>query len=84
MLVLDARVRVVASEEATDICPDRFCPAAARRRKPTGENIARGRQGRLERWIRSIRPSSQPAFYFKHVLLPHIPWVFVPSGQALP
>jgi Sulfatase len=76
--------RVVASEEATDLCPERLCPGAARRRKPTGANIARGRQGRLERWIASIRAGGKPALYFKHALLPHIPWVFVPSGHHLP
>jgi Sulfatase len=24
--------------------------------------------------MRGIRPSSQPTFYFKHILLPHAPW----------
>jgi hypothetical protein len=82
-LLGDHGYRIVASEEATDVCPERLCPGAARRRKPTGANIARGRQGRLERWIGSIR-AGRPTLYFKHALLPHIPWVFVPSGHHLP
>jgi Sulfatase len=41
-----------------------------------------GRPGRFEDWLRSIRPSSQPALNFKHVLLPHVPWQYLPDGRA--
>lgn len=37
-------------------------------------------------FVDSIRPSPWPAFHFLHVLLPHAPWEYLPSGQrfALP
>lgn len=41
-----------------------------------------GRPGRFEDWLREIRPSSQPALNFKHVLLPHVPWQYLPDGRA--
>jgi len=41
-----------------------------------------GRPARFEDWVRSIRPSSTPALNFKHVLLPHVPWQYLPDGHG--
>ena len=41
-----------------------------------------GRPARFEEWVRSIRPSSTPALNFKHVLLPHVPWQYLPDGHG--
>ena len=41
-----------------------------------------GRPARFETWVRSIRPSSPPALNFKHVLLPHVPWQYLPDGHG--
>lgn len=41
-----------------------------------------GRPARFETWVRSIRPSSPPALNFKHVLLPHVPWQYLPDGHS--
>ena len=41
-----------------------------------------GRAARFEAWVRSIRPSSPPALNFKHVLLPHVPWQYLPDGHG--
>ena len=74
--------RVVSAEEATDSCPPRYCPGAAKRRLGILDNLRRnGREQRLERWMRQIRRRPRPAFYFKHVLLPHLPWLYLPSGR---
>jgi hypothetical protein len=35
----------------------------------------------LEAFVDSIVPSSRPTLHFLHVTLPHIPWVFYPSGK---
>jgi hypothetical protein len=75
--------RVVASEEATDVCPPRVCPGAAKRRKGALSNIRSGREQRLERWISKIHRRARPTFYFKHALIPHIPWVYLPSGKHM-
>ncbi len=41
-----------------------------------------GRPARFEDWVQSIRPSSTPALNFKHVLLPHVPWQYLPDGHG--
>jgi hypothetical protein len=40
-----------------------------------------GRPARFEDWVRSIHPSARPALNFKHVLLPHVPWQYLPDGR---
>jgi hypothetical protein len=72
--------RVFASEEATAICPRRWCPGARLRRPAIIPSLNRGRPERFARWVRSIRPSRRPGFWMKHVLLPHMPYIFLPSG----
>lgn len=73
--------RIVASEEASNLCPPRLCPGASARRKPTLENIKSGRKERLERWIAEIRRRPGRTLYYKHLLLPHLPWIYLPSGR---
>jgi hypothetical protein len=43
-----------------------------------------GRPRRFADWLRSIRPTDRPALYFKHMLLPHLPWQYLPDGRAYP
>jgi len=75
---------VHAVEEASDICPPRLCPGAAQKRLGIIANLEdNGREERLLDWVRTIRPRPRPAFYFKHLLLPHGPWVYLPSGRRL-
>jgi hypothetical protein len=73
--------RIVTSEEATAMCPRRFCPAGRARRPAILPNLKGGRAERFERFIRSIRASRRPTFWMKHALLPHGPWVYLPSGE---
>ena len=73
---------IFAVEEATDICPPELCPGAADKRHGILQNLTQnGREERLEAWMDTIRSRSEPAFYFKHVLLPHLPWIYLPSGH---
>jgi hypothetical protein len=72
--------RIVASEEATALCPRRYCPAERRKRPAIIPNLKGGRAERFGSFIRSIRPSERPTFWMKHALLPHGPWVYMPSG----
>jgi hypothetical protein len=80
--VLGRRYRIHDGEETSNFCPPRLCPEVPR---PTKHRILRelggGRPERLARWLRSVRRGGRPTFYFKHVLLPHAPWVYLPSGQ---
>jgi hypothetical protein len=68
---------VRASEEEADTCPRRFC----RERRSTRYYLVRDRLGRFRSFIRSIRPSRRPTLYYKHTLLPHVPWTYLPSGH---
>jgi Sulfatase len=72
--------RVVAPEEATALCPPRYCRGAHVQRPAIMPRLNRGRPERLARFIRSIRPSTRPTFWMKHVLLPHGPYLYLPSG----
>ena len=71
--------RIVSSEEATAVCPPRWCPGAEPRGPKILPMLNAGRRERFERFARSIRPG--PGFYFKHALLPHGPHLYLPSGK---
>ena len=73
--------RIVTSEEATSLCPRRYCPGKRAKRPAIIPNLKAGRAERFEHFIRSIRPSRRPTFWMKHALLPHGPWVYLPSGR---
>lgn len=79
--VLGARgYRVAASEDVTALCPPRWCPDAPARSPDTLKALAGGRPERLRNWIRRIRPGP-PTLYLKHTLLPHVPYMYLPSGR---
>ena len=70
---------VNASEEATGLCPTSLCePLDGQRLEPP-----RGRKGRAASATSCARsqPRERPTLWFKHVLLPHVPWQFYPSGR---
>jgi len=70
----------VASGEA--LCPPRICPGVRRTRPGVLKRLAgSGRPPRLHAWIGSIRKRARPTFYFQHTLLPHEPWIYLPSGR---
>ena len=71
--------RIRSSEEATAICPPRWCRGARNRRPGILGNLNRGRTERLDAFFRSIGPG-KPGFWMKHVLLPHGPYMYLPSG----
>jgi hypothetical protein len=73
--------RIVDSEEATAICPRRYCRNARTRRPGILHNLNRDRPGRLRRFFSRIRPG-RPSLYVKHVLLPHGPYQYLPSGAT--
>ena len=73
--------RIVTSEEATAMCPARYCPSERRRRPAIIPNLKAGRAERFGQFIRSIHASRRPTLWMKHALLPHGPWVYLPSGR---
>ncbi len=76
--LLADRYEVNASEEATGLCPTSLC-------KPlegtTLSHLGGGKVRRFREFVRSIQPRERPTLWFKHVLLPHVPWQFYPSGR---
>ncbi len=47
----------------------------------TRANLNGGREARFEGWIEQIRPGSRPSLNFKHTLLPHVPWQYLPDAR---
>jgi Sulfatase len=72
--------RLFASEEATALCPPSMCRGGLRRRPAIIPNLTGGRPERYWRWVHSIRASSRPTFWMKHLLMPHGPYLYLPSG----
>ncbi|MEJ7714970.1 MAG: sulfatase-like hydrolase/transferase [Thermoleophilaceae bacterium] len=70
--------RMYSQEEGTALCPYRSC----RRRHGTRYYLQHSRVRRFNDWVAGIEPHKQPTLYFKHALLPHVPWVLLPSGQS--
>ena len=41
----------------------------------------RDRPGQFRQFVESVQPSSKPSLHFLHILLPHAPWEYLPSGK---
>jgi hypothetical protein len=54
-------------------------PSASAR--STRANLNGGRAVRFQEWIDNIVPGRRPALNFKHTLMPHVPWQYLPSGK---
>ncbi len=73
---------VIKVESGTAVCPPRICAGARARRPGVLKRLAgNGRPARLHKWIGAIRDRPRPTFYFHHALLPHEPWIYLPSGH---
>src|SRR3954447_2259754 len=47
----------------------------------TRSNLNRNRNKRFADWVARIRNTSKPALNFKHTLMPHVPWQYLPDGK---
>ena len=47
----------------------------------TKANLNTGRRARFEEWVANIKKTRRPSLNFKHTLMPHVPWQFMPSGR---
>jgi len=69
-------------ESASAVCPPGICSGARTRRPGVLARLAGGgRPARFHQWIGAIRRRPQPTFYFHHALMPHEPWIYLPSGR---
>jgi hypothetical protein len=73
---------VVKVESASAVCPQWICEGTRTRRPGVLQRLhGSGRPARLRAWIGAIRERNRPTFYFHHALLPHEPWLYLPSGR---
>ena len=72
--------RVVDSEEASALCPPSICKGARTTRPAIIPNLLGGRPQRFDRWVDSIK-AGKPTLWVKHLLLPHGPYLYLPSGE---
>ena len=56
-------------------------PVSAGAEASTRSNLNGGRAVRFQEWIDDIVPGRRPALNFKHTLMPHVPWQYLPSGK---
>jgi Sulfatase len=68
-----------STEEITTLCRYRGCRNLGSR--GFVRKIGADRMARLDATIASIRRSRRPTFTFHHTLLPHAPWIHLPSGR---
>ena len=75
--LLEREYEINASEEATGLCPTSICeplPGTA------SSHLGGGKVKRFREFVRSVEPRKRPVLWFKHVLLPHVPFQYYPSG----
>jgi hypothetical protein len=72
--------RIVASEEASALCPPSMCKGGRATKPAVLPLLNHGRPQRFKRWVRSIRAGRRPTFWMKHLLMPHGPYIHLPSG----
>jgi hypothetical protein len=71
-----------AEEDTVEEADVKDEPTAKEGKKATLANLQADRSGKFDAWIASIRDTRRPALNFKHALLPHVPWKYLPTGQA--
>ncbi len=76
--LLERRYQVQASEEATGLCPTSLCEPEP---GTTLSHLGGGKVKRFRRFVHSVEARPGRTLWFKHVLLPHVPWQFYPSGR---
>jgi hypothetical protein len=60
---------------------DEASVSAGSAKASTRSNLNGGRAVRFQEWIDKIVPGRRPALNFKHTLMPHVPWQYLPSGK---
>ncbi len=56
-------------------------PTAKESKQAVLSNLQADRDAKFDAWVAGIRDGQRPSLNFKHALLPHVPWRYLPSGQ---
>jgi len=76
--LLAGSYRIESIEAATALCPPRLCrKQATQGEPPTGPYCSRA----VCTFTSTIQSGHRPALYSLHAILPHVPWVYLPSGK---
>lgn len=76
---------IVTAEDLSFYCGPRVCPVTETH--PPSEGgfglmpATSGRGVDVARFIQELRPDRKPAVHFLHLVFPHAPWRYLPSGQ---
>lgn len=81
--LLRKEYRIESYEPITEICS--FCSKPKRSNYLAGAELDRSKtyQGSMSHVagaMNAIEKREQPTFWFAHLLVPHVPWVFLPNG----
>ena len=68
----------------SDACNDRPTPALPRLSKRYGHVFPGARGSEFLHFLSFINRSTDPRLYFMHLVMPHQPWRYLPTGQAYP
>jgi hypothetical protein len=64
-----------------EVTPSDAEPTAKESKQAVLSNLQADRDAKFDGWVASIRAGRRPSLNFKHALLPHVPWRYLPSGQ---
>ena len=74
--------RIVREEPITAMCPPRWCRSPVRTPPGVGPTLRTDRARTEARFFERVR--ARPGhLYFRHALLPHGPYLYLPSGQRM-
>ena len=88
--VLGGSYNIRARElELDHLCPGSACEDTStslmpRLRRRYGHFFPAARGEKFLRLLSFIRGADQPRFFFMHLVMPHQPWRYLPTGQAYP
>lgn len=71
---------IEAAESVTSVCPTSICASSTPAAGVIDRLRGNERPARLRRWAASIH-DGPPTLYLHHALLPHEPWIYLPSGR---
>ncbi len=56
-------------------------PGGKRGKQAVLASLQADRNAKFDAWLAGIRKGPRPSLNFKHALLPHVPWRYLPTGQ---
>ena len=71
---------IEAAESVTSVCPTSICASSTPATGVIDRLRGNERPARLRRWAASMH-DGPPTLYVHHALLPHEPWIYLPSGR---